>query len=400
MKKRILLTLAVQAVAFLLTGLVIDAGAQGDLEQEYNEAMDAAKKILNEKIDEPPVPPDIYLKCAEGTAADKLVGVYIQQLTQPEAEIVQRLLAIGKKMSEVNPGSESGCLVMAGDVYKRNLTKTRILIRKYKPIPEKFIAVARASLAVCKEAMMLGADYDLADYSIELGDWAENIVTKYLDELRKNHDYRAISVLFSLSKTAYLLGKEIDLAERLEQFSRAAPFRVDFEVSCWVSAGSQRMMLKGSAIIRYDVAIFGYPSVNARSTYESYTNQRGGGATIKFPNVYNVEMQLTEIDWCGGSITLLVDKIGADKETWIIPELSEEYTAPGEEFDLFVNTLADQLFQEYRSEGGAYKFTMPIQNLQVEMCNGSFTKTGNITTPDGSTSASLTYNVTITHIPN
>lgn len=401
MKKRISLTFAVQVVAVLLTVLFVDASAQGNLEQEYKEAMDAARKLLKEKIAEPPVPPDINLKCAEGTAADKLGGVYIEKLIQPEADIVRKLLSVCKKMSELNPGSENECLIMAGDVYKRNLTKTSNLIRKYKPKPEKFIAVARASLTVCEEAAMLGVDSDLGEYAISLGVWAEDIVDKYMDELRKNHDYRAISVLFSLSKTAHLLGSaKIDIGELFEQFASAATFRVDFDVSCWISAGSQRMMLKGSGIISYDTAIFGFPDVKARGTYESYTNKMGGGgATIKFPNAYTVEMKLTEIDWCGGSVTLLVDKIGADKETWIIPELSEEYTAPGEEFDLFVNTLADQLFQEYRAEGGRYKFTMPIHNLQAEMCNESYTKTGTVSKSGETFSGSISYNVTITHIP-
>jgi hypothetical protein len=401
MKKYILSTLTAQLVLIFLTVLVVNASGQGNLEQEYKEAMDAAKKILNEKIAEPPVPPDINLKCAEGTAADKLGGVYIEKLIQPEADIVRRLLSVCKKMSEVKPGSESECLVLAGDVYKRNLTKTLNLIRKYKPKPEKFIAVASASLTVCKEAAMLGVDSDLGDYAISLGAWAEDIVDKYLDELRKNHDYRAISVIFSLSKTAHLLGSaKIDIGELFEQFAKAAAFRVDFEVSCWISAGSQRMMLKGSGIFRYDGTVLDFPDIEARGKYESYTNKMGGGgATIKFPNAYTVEMKLTEIDWCGGSVTLLVDKIGADKETWIIPELSEEYTAPGEEFDLFVNTLADQLFQEYRAGGGRYKFTMPIHNLQAEMCNESYTKTGTVSKSGETFSGSISYNVTITHIP-
>jgi hypothetical protein len=124
-----------------------------------------------------------------------------------------------------------------------------------------------------------------------------------------------------------------------------------------------------------------------------------GGATIKFPNAYKVGMKFTDFDPCDGTVTLIVDKIGANQEKWIVPELGEEYTAPGEEFDLFVNTLADQFLQQYRTEDGVYKFTMPIHNRQAEMCNESYTKTGNVSKEGETFSASITYNVTITHIP-
>ena len=77
MKKEIFPTFAVQLVLILITIMVVNASAQGNLEQEYKEAMDAAKKLLKEKIAEPPVPPDIPLKCADSTAGNRLVGVYI-----------------------------------------------------------------------------------------------------------------------------------------------------------------------------------------------------------------------------------------------------------------------------------------------------------------------------------
>jgi hypothetical protein len=111
-------------------------------------------------------------------------------------------------------------------------------------------------------------------------------------------------------------------------------------------------------------------------------------------------MKLLEFKPCDGTAKLSVDRIGADQETWISPQTGERFTAPGPEVDLFVRTVVDQLFQGYRGEGGGFNFSMPISNLQAQMCTGNFTQTGMVSKSGESFSASITFNVTITHTPN
>jgi hypothetical protein len=195
-----------------------------------------------------------------------------------------------------------------------------------------------------------------------------------------------------------MLGMPESNLSSLPELAAAMVFKVDFDVTCWVSTGSQTMKLKGGADLTPDetgVLLMG----EGGGTYVSYTKGASGGAKLQVPNGYTLWMRLLEFKPCDGTAKLFVEKIGADKESWIVPELAQTFTAPGAEADLFVKTVVDQLFQEYRAEGGGFNFTLPISNLQAQVCTGNFTQTGTITTSEGSTSASITYNITITHTP-
>ena len=72
MKKHVSPMLVAKAIIVALSVSIVDLFAQGNLDKEYKEAFDAAKKILKEKIATPPVPPDINLKCSEGVALERL----------------------------------------------------------------------------------------------------------------------------------------------------------------------------------------------------------------------------------------------------------------------------------------------------------------------------------------
>ena len=368
-------------------------------DKEYREAMEEARRLLKAPIGTPPVPPDINLKCAEGVALERLGGVYYLSLVQPEQAICQRLLSAAKQLRLASSDAEekaNDAILTAGLLFKRNFRKVDNIIRTYRPSPEKFGAVGYASLRVYKEAALLGQSEDSPMGAI--GEWAAKIADKYLGELRRNHDYKAASAVLQLSKTAQMLGIAESEVVGPSELASALSFKAEFDVSCRVSAGSQTMKLEG----KVEIAAAGKQMKlvgEGDGKYTSYTKGKSGGAKLQLPNGYSVTMVLSDFKPCDGTVKLIVDKIGSDKETWIVPELGETFTAPGAEADLFVKTVADQLFQEYRGEAGGFTFDLPIFNMQAEMCNGNFTKTGSITTSDGSTSASITYNVTITHTP-
>jgi hypothetical protein len=195
-----------------------------------------------------------------------------------------------------------------------------------------------------------------------------------------------------------MLGVSESEMSGLKELAAALVFKVDFDATCWVSAGSQTVTLKGDAKLTPDqnlVLLMG----EGGGKYESYTGGGGGGGRMEVPIGYSVSMKLLDFKPCDGTAKLSVDRIGADQETWISPQTGERFTAPGPEVDLFVRTVVDQLFQEYRGDGGGFNFSMPISNLQAQMCTGNFTQTGTVRKSGESFSASITYNVTITHTP-
>lgn len=368
-------------------------------DKEFREAMGEARRLLKAPIGTPPVPPDINLKCTEGVALERLGGVYYKSLVQPEEALCQRLLSAAKQLRLASSDAEekaNEAISMAGLLFKRNFRKVDASIRSYKPSAEKFGAVGYAALRVYKEGALLG-EREAPPMAV-LGDWAATIADKYLGELRNDHDYKAASAMLQLSKTAQMLGiPESDVAGPSE-LAAALAFKADFDVSCWVSAGSQSMKLEGKVEIAATGTQMRFVGEGG-GKYISYTKGKSGGAKLQLPNAYAVTMVLSDFKPCEGTAKLIVDKIGSDSETWIVPELGKTLNAPGEEMDLFVKTLADQLFQGYRGEGGGFSFTLPIANMQAQMCTGAFTQTGSITTSEGGTSASITYNVTITHNP-
>jgi len=404
MKKHMSLMLVANAIVAMLSVSVVDSFGQGNLDKEFKEAMEAARKILKEPIGTPPVPPDINLKCSEGVALERLGGVYYTTLVQPEDAICRRLLSAARQVQlsglEDKDGKVEDAMITAGLVFARNFKKANALFKAYKPKPEKLGAVGLASLRICKNAQLLGVAEDhLAEYASVIGAWANTVAENYLKELRKSHDYKVITAFVELKRMVQMLGANVSEASGLADLAATLVFKADFDVSCWVSTGSQRMTLKGTAKLTPDVHMTSFDG-EGRGEYVSYTHAPTKAKTTLeiAKNRYSVRMRLVDFKPCDGTVRLLVDKIGAENEYWYNPASGDRYTAPSKDFDLFVKTVVDQLFQEYRLEGG-FGFTMPIQNLQAEMCNGNFTQTGTTKIADGSTSASITYNVTITHTP-
>jgi hypothetical protein len=382
------------------SGNVIYSVQQSKLDQEYREAMEAARKLLKQPIGTPAVPPDINLKCTESVAVERLGGVYYKSLVQPEEALCQRLLLAAKQLRLVSSGAEekaSDAILTAGLLFKRNFRKVDAIIRTYKPSPEKLGAVGYASLRVYKEAALLG-EKEESPMDV-IGGWAARVADKYLGELRRNHDYKAISAFLQLSKLARMLGVSESEMSGLKELSAAMVFKVDFDATCWVSAGSQTVTLKGDAKLTAGQNLQLLMGEGG-GKYESYAGGGGGGGRMQLPISYSVSMKLLEFKPCDGTAKLSVDRIGADNETWISPQTGERFTAPGKEVDLFVKTVVDQLFQGYRAEGGGFNFSMPISNLQAQMCTGNFTQTGTVSKSGESFSASITFNITITHTPN
>ena len=375
---------------------------QNILDKEYTEAMNAARKLFKEPIATPPSPPDINLKCAEEGAMERLGDVYYKAVVQPEEPVCERLLSAAKQLrlaSEAAEEKAKDAIDIAGLLFKRNFKKVDTLIRAYKPDPNKLVAVGYASLKIYKEAALLGVQ-ETPPFNI-FGDWAAKAADKYLREFRTNHDYKAVAAFIELTKQAQLLGIGDFTHDFFEQMRAALAFKVDFDVSCYVSAGGQRMALKGSVKLTADSTLLAITGEGS-GDYVSYTHAPTKAKTTLdlANNGYTVWMRLLEFKPCEGSVKLFVDKIGSDTEKWYNPVSGKRFTAPSEDVDLFVKMVTDKLFQEYNAEGGGFNFTIPIQNLQVQMCNSNFVQTGTIETPDGSVEASITYNITITHTPN
>jgi len=377
---------------------------QNSLDKEYTEAMNAARKLFKEPIATPPSPPDINLKCTEEGAMERLGDVYYKAVVQPEEPVCERLLSAAKQLrlaSEAAEEKAKDAIDIAGLLFKRNFKKVDTLIRAYKPDPNKLVAVGYASLRIYKEAALLGVQ---ATPPLDVfGDWAAKAADQYLRELYTNHDYKAISAFIELTKQAKLLGISESSYDFFEKMQRALAFKVDFDVSCYMSAGEQKMTLKGSVKLTADSTLLAITGEGS-GDYVSYTHAPTKAKTTLdlANNGYSVFMRLLEFKPCEGSVKLYVDKIGSDTEKWYNPASGKRFTAPSEDVDLFVKMVTDKLFQEYnyKGGGGGFNFTIPIQNLQVQMCNSNFTQTGTIDTPDGSVEASITYNITITHTPN
>jgi len=395
-------TATVKFIPLKKDAAIILSVQQNSLDKEYTEAMNAARKLFKEPIATPPSPPDINLKCPEGGAMERLGGIYYKTVVQPEEPVCERLLSAAKQLrlaSEAAEEKAKDAIDIAGLLFKRNFKKVDTLIRAYKPAPEKLAAVGYASLRIYKEAALLGVQ-ETPPLDV-LGDWAAKAADQYLRELRTNHDYKAISAFIELTKQAQMLGISESSLDFFEKMRGALAFKVDFDVSCYVGAGGQRMTLKGSVKLTADSTLLAITGEGS-GEYVSYTHApTKAKTTLDLANSrYSVWMRLLELKPCEGSVKLFVDKIGSDTEKWYNPVSGKRFTAPSEDVDLFVKMLTDKLFQEYNAEGGGFNFTMPIQNLQVQMCNSNFVQTGTIDTPDGSVEASITYNITITHTPN
>ncbi len=183
----------------------------GRANEHYNDAMKHAKDMLKRPISEPPIPPDIALKCKKGThdlEINKYYSQFLNELQEPELSVVNELLGAERSKQLLGTSTDDDALDTAAKLLDRLRTKVKKLIDTYQSQPDKFYATSAAFTQVERMYQLVGGT-DRTDWT-PLKNWCETVTQHYLSELTDKHDYTAIHAVIRAARTLVFLGGDGD----------------------------------------------------------------------------------------------------------------------------------------------------------------------------------------------
>jgi len=205
-------------------------------QEDYTNAMAAAKLFLENPAPAPPVPPSIsqFCRCAE---ANSTQYEFTRTFIDPYSDMIWVLLGTMKSMALLNSDVDtSDGMVMAIKVMEVAKKSIYDLGTKYeieRP-PDRLPAVITTALLV--EHILVTMPGSSSEIDSRLVKWSEMIRDYYLDELKNNHDYRAFPILLTLEKTVQLLGGKDRQADIMAAMTFEVVINTSFNAT-WLSSG-------------------------------------------------------------------------------------------------------------------------------------------------------------------
>lgn len=356
--------------------------------QQLSDAMKKANDILKRSIDEPPIPPDISLKCKKGSHdldINKYYNQFMQELKEPEMSIVTELLAAERSNQLLGNSKNDDALNTAARLLDRLRTKVKKLIDKYQSQPDKFYATSAAFIEVEKMYQLAGGK-DETNWE-PLRKWCEKVAQHYLSELTDKHDYAAIHAVVRAARSMELLGGDGDAY--LTKLDNALKFDLKIDLNMRTVA-DYYLKYEITSTISMQLTLGGDLVVGEGSGTCEYALAECPIGEFKAPSSYPCEAMITQFDPCTKEVVKLsLDKIGAEAETWY-------YTLSGQTVtdDNTSQWLADMLFADENST--SHDFTMDLKNLNADAVDQTLDKKTNYDGLDLEGS----MHVTLKHKPN
>lgn len=356
--------------------------------QQLIDAMKKANDILKRPVDEPPIPPDIPLKCKKGTHdldINKYYNLFMQELKEPEMSIVTELLATERSNQLLGNSKNDDAYKTAAKLLDRLRKKVKTLIDKYQDQPDKFYATSAAFIVVEKKYLFAGGKDD-TDWE-PLRKWCEKVAQHYLSELTDKHDYTAVHAVVRAARALQLLGGDGDAY--LTKLENALKFDLKIDLNMRTVA-DYYLKYEITSTIPIQLTLGGDLVVGEGSGTCEYALAECPIGEFKAPGSYPCEAKITQFDPCTKDVVKLsLDKIGAEAETWY-------YTLSGQTVtdDNTSEWLADMLFAGENSS--SHDFTMDLKNLNVNAVDQTVDKKTNYDGLDLEGS----IQVTLTHKPS
>lgn len=377
------------------TAVLPDAGEEAQMRdladranEHCNDAAKHANDILKHPIDEPPIPPDIALKCKKGTHdldINKYYSQFLNELQEPEMSAVKELLGAERSKQLVGTSTNDDSLNNAAKLLDRLRTKVKRLIDKYQSQPDKFYATSTAFTQVERMYQLIGGK-DTPDWAL-LQKWCENVTQYYLSELTDKHDYTAIHAAIRAARTLQLLGGDGDAY--LQKLESALKFELKVETDMRTVAENY-FSYNLTGTIPIQLTFGGDLVVGDGSGTCEYASAKSPIAKYVSPGSYTCKAEITKFDPCVEDVVKLsLDKFGAEEETW-------SYTLSGMTYadDSLSGWLAAKLFNTENSS--LFDFSASLQNLNVNAVDQTLDKKA---TEDG-LDLEGSIHLTLMHKPN
>ncbi len=329
-----------------------------DAWKEYRRLSADVQKLRKTPL-EIPTPPSIPIECQEGENAAKnnaLVQQFIENALNPEYALLLQVLQQRTTMALVgNHAIDDDWrteIALAG----RMARKATAMLDQFDGQAEKLVAVSRFALTAARNLQLLGGEANLSDQILsKLAVWNSELVDQLIADIRENHAYKKIPVVWQIAYQAQLLGGAVDMEKLIEKLQAALRFELEYQFEV--------VMPDINNITRLAVPV----QFNAEQGAHFYCEGSGQGEytqaevddeeiTVEaFP--YPVRVVVKEFDPCNETVTIGIDRFASDQDTITITTEDFSETRP---WPISYNA-SKSLFEEELQEG-MFWFVLPVQN--------------------------------------
>lgn len=359
-------------------------------DEHLADAMKRAKEMLKSPVEDPPIPPDISLKCKKGTHdpdINQYFNAFSANFKEPEMSLITELISAERLKQYMGTSENDDALNMAVRLLERLRTKAGRLIEKYRSEPDKFYASSAAYLEV-ERMIRLAGGKDNTDWE-PLREWCESVAGKHLSDLTDKHDYTSIHALVRAARILELIGGDADAY--LTKLDSAMKFDLKIELQMRTMAEYYfKYEIIAEIPIQLTPDLEGRLAVGQGTGKFSYTLAESPIGEFKSPNSYPCEVFITDFDPCTSDVVKLsLDTIGAQAETWY-------YTLSGLTVtdDTTSHWLAGMLFAGGNS--ALYNFSMSLKNMDAKAVDETIDKKAS----DEGLLLEGSIHVTLEHKPN
>jgi len=358
------------------------ASTEAMIHQAFNQAQSDAQK-LEANYQPPSPPPDYDWPCdpAEQAEEAQAANTYAAGVFQQEQDISKRLFNEANALAMLGDGSllpQAGSVVsqlFQQDIFK----KLNFLVNNYGVVPNQFYPVCLVTLAMVRQAQLLGIPVP-PTLLLNLANDGNTVANHYLNNLRNNHDYSGINVVFTLVKLLNFLGG--DTTSLLAGLGKALTFQLTLDLTA--DADSSSAPGSGDSI-----------TLEANGTFQmtyAGNNLQGSGTcnyvsgmntvTVNGVRVYSVSIAPGQtfpenctlvLDCCPGdsisTATFTFSGFGSPTEAWLFPP------PVGTEVLADLIGITDVCFASLKTSRG-FSFLMPLQNGNAQAVNASITEKG------------------------
>ncbi len=371
-------------------------GAQSVAEQNHAQAVAAIVSLIDSGPGANLAPPDIILNCA--TSDSGYVrgqgAAYVNLTFGPDMTLIQSLLNAGQQLVQTtgsNPYEASDFVYLETVVSRVLIPEVTDLFSDYSSSPNKVWAVWYAAgyvRGLCKA------------YGVQVPDWKDAVVSwlqgptmdYYFKQLTSSHDYDTATPLqFIQNQVDLLSGDTSSDAAFFQRLANAYTFQVTLTVSDMGDNFS--LTVDGMVTVTGDAQTFTPISGSGTMNYESGVYGDQANDILQLPLSFP-ERIVIPLDTCTGStMDIYVSQMGADNETWVSPDITQT--------EDYLETDFDSAFYLIHSTGNVdvdydceYYFTVPLQDMQAQAANMTFTGPGGFAANDV-----VTFTVVVQHTP-
>lgn len=338
----------------------------------------AAKKLIKQPI-EAPYPPSISLKCHHDTEAqdEAILKQFLEEFSKPEMEVLNALLSSARSSELLTGQLPDQDFKLELRILNRLMKKASALINEYRGQEEKYMAVSRAALETERRYQLLagsGGDNSLLP---KLAEWAKEIATEYLQELKEKHEYKNIHPIQKIARESALAGADMFKYVN-EELRNALRFKVEYTNKMNTSRDwGFAFEVRGEAPL--DLSLVTQQAMIEGEGAGTYTDfwanglDEGNAVMDNISTTFPIKFVIADFNPCQAeTFNIYMDRFGSD---------SEQITLIPDDPDIPPKTTSGPAVQggtaysfEDLKQDGMFKFTVDLKNGDINAADQTFTR--------------------------